>query len=177
MDATTEQLIQRNFAALTDRLARAERRIRQLEVQDVARGIRARVYNSANISIATATPTALTFDTETYDGDGFHSLVTNTGRLTIPFDGYYLVGVQARFASNATGYRQVFPRLNGTTAFGGMVVNAVGTNVTDIFFCAPVHLVAGDYLEFLATQTSGGNLNVGAVADFSPVFWIEKLID
>jgi hypothetical protein len=34
MDATTEQLIQRNFAIMAERLAKAERRIRMLETQD-----------------------------------------------------------------------------------------------------------------------------------------------
>jgi hypothetical protein len=34
MDATTEQLIQHNFANLAERLAKAERRIQQLETQD-----------------------------------------------------------------------------------------------------------------------------------------------
>ena len=151
-------------------------RVRRLEGQERFRGARARIYNSANISIATGTSTALTFDTEVYDSDGFHSTSVNTGRFTIPYSGYYLVGMQARFASNAVGYRQVFPRLNGSGVFGDVVLDAVGTNVTDIAFVTPIALVAGDYLEFLATQTSGGNLNVAFVANFSPVFWIERLV-
>ena len=45
------------------------------------------VYNNANISIATGTNTALTFNSERYDNAAMHSTSSNTQRITAPTGG------------------------------------------------------------------------------------------
>src|SRR5262249_39512672 len=75
----------------------------------------ARVYNSAAISIANNTTTALTFDSERYDNGGLHSASANTDRLTVPITGLYAFGACIQWASNATGIRLFALTVNGTT--------------------------------------------------------------
>jgi hypothetical protein len=50
--------------------------------------------NTGSYSISNNTATALTFDTETYDTDAYHSTSSNTSRITIPAGkaGYFQVG-------------------------------------------------------------------------------------
>jgi hypothetical protein len=71
-----------------------------------------RVYNSANQSIPNDADTALTFDSERFDTNAFHSTATNTSRITIP--GMYLVFGGIEFAASATGLRYLYFRLNGS---------------------------------------------------------------
>ena len=132
-----------------------------------------RVYKSTATSIATATATALTFNSERYDVGGCHSTSSNTGRLTVPSGeaGKYLAGFHGSWDVNGTGYRQAYIRLNGTTIIGvdtKMAVTGAGTEHSVVTEYA---LVAGDYLEVVVTQTSGGALNMESASAYSPEFW------
>jgi hypothetical protein len=134
---------------------------------------RARVYNTASISLANGAGTALTFDTERFDVGGFHSTSVNTGRLTIPVAGTYLVGANVQYAANATGVRQGYIRLNGTTVLVANLVPAVtGGVVTEQVLVTMYNFAANDYVELVAFQNSGGALNLVAVGNYSPEFWI-----
>ena len=88
--------------------------------------------------------TNLTFDTERYDTDNFHSTVSNTDRLTVPKAGKYLLYAGFRFAVNGTGYRQIFIRLNGAT---GIAINSWdgSTLIQDMTVVAIWDASAGDY--------------------------------
>ena len=70
---------------------------------------------SSGQSISSATQTDVTFDTENFDTDGYHSTVSNTARITIPTgkSGYFLVNARVAFASNSTGTRAMWIRLDG----------------------------------------------------------------
>lgn len=125
-----------------------------------------RVYKSADQTIPDTTTTTVTFDTESYDTDGFHSTVTNTGRLTIPGGkaGNYIVVANLAWASNATGYRiisinhfnsadtQLVQVLDSRSA-----VNGAGTRHTTSY---NADFSDGDYVTMAVVQTSTGNLNV-----------------
>lgn len=60
-------------------------------------GVRATA--SGNQTISANTDTTVTWDTEAYDTDGFHSTASNTERITIPsgMGGYYWVTVTVRW--------------------------------------------------------------------------------
>jgi hypothetical protein len=141
-------------------------------------GTGARVYNSANISVANNTVTALTFDSERYDTTSFHSTSVNTGRLTAPTDGYYAIGAHIVHDANATGVRSLFLRLNGATFIGAIEVNAgtTGGRGTVLSVSTTYQLSATDYVEVIAYQTSGGALNVLAAGNYSPEFWMHRLV-
>ena len=133
----------------------------------------ARVYNSGAISLATGSVTALTFDSERYDkGAGSHSTSSNTGRLTVPTScgGVYLIGGNVSFASNSTGVRQIGIRINGSTTIAQVYVNTNSSADCNLSICTAYSLAAADYVELMAFQNSGGNLNVQVSAG-SPEFW------
>jgi hypothetical protein len=117
--------------------------------------------NSAAIAIADSTFTALTFDTEQLDTDGYHSTVSNTSRITIPSGktGKYLIIGAVTWNANATGDRYLTLRLNGNSIASQLHMGtATGKNfgiLTTIY-----SLTAADYIELFAYQASGGSLDV-----------------
>jgi hypothetical protein len=140
--------------------------------------IGARVYNSANISINTATQTALTFNSEQYDSDPnaeIHSTSSNTGRLTCRTAGLYHITGNVTWAANSTGYRQLTVRVNGTTPIAQVMQQAVSTgDVTEQAVATDFVLAATEYVELLVQQSSGGALNVLTQTNWSPVFSMSK---
>lgn len=129
----------------------------------------ARVTNSGTISLLTATWTLMTFDTESYDTDAYHSTVSNTGRLTAPTTGKYLVTGSVGFNSEASGLdclKLVAVRLNaagsslGGTLVGGQYVGSpANTSVYNVSISIVLALTATDYVELFAYQSSGETIN------------------
>lgn len=140
-------------------------------------GIRARAYNSTNISVVNAgSGTALTFDSERYDTNTIHSTSSNTGRLTCQTAGLYIITANIRFAANSTGARGLYIRLNGTTFIGDISIPTVPSpDNTDLTVTVQYELVANDYVEAVAYQSSGGALNVLASGNFSPEFMMTRI--
>jgi hypothetical protein len=115
---------------------------------------------NVTVSIANNTNTKVAMDTELIDTDGFHDNSTNNTRITIPAGkaGKYSVSGNANFASNGTGDRnaQIWKN-NAEICVSFENPNANGN-------CSPtieriVDLTVGDYVEFVISQSSGGNLN------------------
>ena len=119
-----------------------------------------RVFNSAAQTIATATTTALIFNSETFDTNGFHDNTTNNTRITIPagYSGKYLIQGSTRYNPNVTGRREITITLNG----GGSIATGEFTPSASTFMSTPnftiASLTAGDYVELKTYQDSGGNL-------------------
>ena len=111
-------------------------------------------------TISNNTLTVLTFDAHDFDTSSYHSLVTNTERLTVPSTGYYLVNAQVMFATNASGYRQLGIFKNGTRLNYATATAATSATEATIIFNLMVSLTAADYLEIKVYQNSGGNLAV-----------------
>lgn len=126
---------------------------------------RCSAFHSTTQSVVTATATALNLDSEDFDVGTMHDLVTNNSRVTIPASnaGIYLVLGATTFAGNATSFRQLELRKNGTTvlATATMPTNVAGVGTVIQVACF-ASLAAADYMELIATQSSGGNLNVGS---------------
>lgn len=128
-----------------------------------------RAYSAVTQSVPNATATALTLGSESsrgFDTVGMHSVSSNTSRFTIQTPGYYSGSGAAFFLANATGVRQLYWRLNGSTPLAP-IAQQFGSGTTDLYFDAPllpIFLAAGDYLELVAYQNSGGALDVGSVA-------------
>jgi hypothetical protein len=133
-----------------------------------------RVYHSAAQSIGSGTSTALSFNSERHDSDGFHSTSSNTNRITIPagMGGKYVISGQVRFAANATGFREVSIRVGGATTIAIQDTLAVGGVPTILSITTVYELAAGDYVELLAYQNSGGALDVDSSGNYSPEFSI-----
>lgn len=126
------------------------------------------VYHDTTQSVADNDATvALVFNTETRDTDAFHSTAANTGRITIPagMGGWYLLGAHVPWTASSTGDRKIWFRTNGSTASTPVTWDlALGGFQHEIV--QPIYLAAGDYVEVMAYQNSGGALNVLANARF-----------
>lgn len=120
----------------------------------------------------TPTISQITFDTEDVDNDGMHSTVTNTSRVTAQTAGRYQVSGKVGFAANATGVRQTFYQVNGSTA------NASDTSTASVSgstYAIPtvtktIFLNVGDYVEIGVIQASGGSLNSAVTGADQPAF-------
>ena len=118
------------------------------------------VYKSGNQSINNSTDTALTWDTEDFDTDSFHSTSTNTSRFTIPSGkaGKYLLSGTLWWEANANGLRAIKMYKNGSLIHQTVLLSGTndgtGTPVSFVF-----DLAVADYLEVFVRQSSGGALN------------------
>ena len=120
------------------------------------------VYQANLQTIANNTATALTFTSENYDTDGFHSTVSNTSRLTVPSGkgGYYEIKMQGYWDQSGTGIRQARLYKNGAVLmYSGDFETDDATAYVPSMVSMVTNLAAGDYIEFYVYQTSGGNLS------------------
>lgn len=132
----------------------------------------ARVFNNANLTCTTSTEKVLTFNSEHYDLDGIHD-TGSPSHLTAQAFGAYLIGGHVRFSANSTGHRSLTIRINGTVYIASESrAAAASPAATDISIMTSYVLSEGDYAELVATQSSGGNLDVVFGASYSPEFWI-----
>lgn len=128
-----------------------------------------RAYNSANQSIANITNTALIFNQERRDDGLLHDVSVDNTRFTAIATAWHIIVTTVKFATNATGFRQVSFRLNGTTFIGGdQSTNAISGNETMVTAATGYYLTAGDYLEVMVYQSSGAALNVLTTGNNSP---------
>jgi len=121
----------------------------------------ARLTNSTTYTINTATDTLLTFDTETFDTNSYHSTVTNTSRLTAPSTGYYFFEAQINWDYGGTAPNNPILRVkkNGSIY---QVANSFGTaNRSSVMqTIGVISLTATDYIEIEVRQDSGGQVTI-----------------
>lgn len=127
-----------------------------------------KAYATALQSIPNNVYTAIALNAERYDTDAMHDLAVNNTRLVCNTPGIYnIVGAVGGYdSSNQVGFRYAAIRVTRTDAtveFSSLVI----LNATDVAngasmvipVASTVKLGAGDYVELLARQTSGGALN------------------
>lgn len=130
-----------------------------------------RVYNNAVQSLANATETALTFNSERWDTDAMHSTSVNTSRITFNTAGLYVISGHVSFAGNVTGHREVQIKLNAATYLAVLNVPAVAAVSNPYISIATTYKFAvADYVELRCYQNSGGALNTAVLAATSPEF-------
>lgn len=116
-----------------------------------------KVYNSANFNLAHNTYTQITFNSESFDSDGFHSTVTNTSRLTIPSgkDGKYRISFYGNVAGMTADDRiiiRIYKNGSGQELF---VIQTAYDDDCGGHISVVHSAVAGDYFEVYGNQTSG----------------------
>lgn len=119
------------------------------------------LYKTANQSIAHDTTTALTFDAETVDTDGFHDNSTNTSRITIPAGKggkYYFGGLISAEAGN--NGRSLITRINNANS--QQVYYEQASQSANVYFSWNLmrNLTAGDYFEVFYDQQSAATKNI-----------------
>jgi hypothetical protein len=157
---------------VTDELITAARMNAQImaNIRNLINPPTCRVYRSTNQSITTATSTAITFNSERFDTDAMHDVVTNTDRITINTAGLYVISGNVTFDTSATGIRELTIELNGTTAIARLSVGNRSDNYNIASVTCAYKLAATDFVKLVVYQTSGGALNVLSQANFSPEF-------
>ena len=114
----------------------------------------------ANQSIATGTGTftAISWDTETTDTDGF--IAVTSGSITVPTNlgGIYSISAKVTWASSP-GANSTIEVLVGATAWNRTVITAA-TQMTDCGVSAVLALPAASVVQIRVSQGSGGAINV-----------------
>jgi len=130
-----------------------------------SQAVAARLHLAAAASINNASWTAIAWDTVDQNEPGMWA-AGSPARIVCQVDGLYLVAFNAVFAANGSGIRIFGARLNGTNYLAETEVmspSAGNTGVGNV--AALVPLQAGDYIEGMVYQSSGGSLNVGGSAE------------
>jgi len=145
-----------------------------------ASDIGARVYHDADQSTATGTQTALAFNSERWDTDGIHDTVTNNSRLTCKTAGKYVISLTVVFEASAAGnYRRLYFKVDNTTYIATATIFPVsgGSVETSPSLAAIYDLNVNQYVEAIVVQDSGGALDVDAVAQISPEFSMQLIVE
>lgn len=154
------------------------KRVRKLEVTAYKPGrVRAcRVYKSSAFSHDTSNSNlAIPFDSERWDATGMHDTLANSERITFNVSGWYTLGGSISFEFNNTGRRGIAVRINGATYIASHNRPTNTTGISTMSIATGYYFSAGDYVELMAYQDSGGSLNVEAVGNYSPEFWAMKV--
>jgi len=134
------------------------------------------VYHNAAQSIGNFVTTALAFNSERFDNASLHDTATNNSRLTAPVAGLYQITGCMEWASGAGSLRAIGLRVNGTTIIAVDYSGPIGGGLaTAQSISALYKLAAGDYVELVVLQDSGGALNVNASGNYSPEFAMARV--
>ena len=119
------------------------------------------LYNTAAFTTVNGVEQTLTFNTERFDTDAFHSTSSNTSRITIPAGkaGKYRVGINGYFNGNNTGQRQAYIKKNGTVYGDHKIFGSAVSEQNSVILSLIMNLAVADYLEMEVYQSSGGNLD------------------
>jgi hypothetical protein len=114
----------------------------------------ASVFSSVAVNVANSTYTAIPFNSENFDTDGFHDNSTNNTRITIPTGkgGKYAINFMA-VSQNMTG--KLVTRLYKNGGANGKITVVQTTDDSSYNFQTVETFVAGDYFELFINQNSG----------------------
>lgn len=132
----------------------------------------AKVRRQSDQAIPDNTAHPLGFATEIYDTDSYFTVTTGSStRLTVPANGTYLIVGNVWFEYNTTGIRGIEIDKNGSVLTENN--NYLSVNGTVALNVSGIELLnAGDYVELIAFQNSGGPLNALA---YSTNFAIQRI--
>lgn len=117
---------------------------------------------SATQSISSGVTTAITFDGEDFDTDGFHSTVSNTSRITIPTGkgGKYQVTGLPHLDSLVAGNNVTVAILKNGVAIGPRISYQAGATLpVGLPLVVLLDLVATDYIEVAVNHNNGAAKN------------------
>lgn len=132
---------------------------------DGARGLSSicHLYKSATQSIGNSSTVAITFgdsDYELYDPLGYHSVSTNTERITIGVAGLYLVYGFVQMADNTTNTARFAALNKNGTDFCMSRMATDGGGRWGATLTSPVVCAENDYITLTMFQITGGDLNL-----------------
>lgn len=123
----------------------------------------AHAHRTTAQTLTTAVLTAVVFDASFVNEGPLWEGVTHPSRLTVARSGRFIAAAAVEFATNSTGDRGLWIRKNGSDylALTQVDANSYASHVAiSVQTPGPVDLVAGDYIELIARQRSGGDLDI-----------------
>jgi hypothetical protein len=113
-------------------------------------------------TLSTGVGALVVFGAEDFDTAAMHDTVTNNTRITFATAGVYALMAGVEFDGSAAGLRTLSFQKNGATIVGitAEVINN-GASPVGLTNCLTEKFAAGDYIEVVAAQNAGGNLNIG----------------
>jgi hypothetical protein len=125
---------------------------------------------SGNQSIPDSTSTVVLFDTDDIDSGGMHDTGVDTGRLHVITTGIHHIVPFIEWATGPTSGRLLTLRKNGVTNMA-----TYRDSANSLLNCQQHHpdywsLVAGDYVELVAFQASGGAVNINNGSSFAMMY-------
>ena len=149
-------------------------------ILDVSQSPAVRVTHNAAQSTTTGVDFTLAFNTERFDQAGGatstqHDTVTNNSRLTALYAGVYHIFGNVEFAANAAGSRVLKIKLNAATVIGQARIVASASDTHALNISCLYSLAVNDFVELVAQQSSGGNLNVNSTGNYSPEFGMVRV--
>lgn len=143
---------------LSDDINDLDARARQMAFKGVS------LFRGSNQSISNSSFTAITWTSAAIDVGGWWTSGTD---VVVPAgaipDGYTTIYVechgQTRFASNGTGTRYLEFTLNGSVIEAAFNVSALSGDTTAVQHTVWAEVAAGDVIQMLVEQNSGGALN------------------
>ena len=129
-----------------------------------------RANSSAGLTIPTATPTALAFNQSSYQNNQLiHNAAVSNTKFTAQRDGMYFISGHIQWPiNNIIGYRKLMIQVDGASIIASTSLPGDAVLTQDQSISTGVYLFAGQYIEIIADQTSGGNLIIPAVVNYSP---------
>lgn len=121
---------------------------------------------SITLTSATATTTATnsTVAMTTVDYDPWNMTATAGTGLTIPVGGMYAITGFQTYAANATGFRQITLRRNGSSLESVRLPTTTASNPIINLTMPGYPCNKGDVISMIGQQTSGANLNMNAAS-------------
>lgn len=153
-----------------------------------------RVHNDSTINITTVEGAAgkvLTFNSESFDNGSMHATASDSGRITAPIAGVYLItgGVRLTIAGEQIGEASDYSlaiKLNGTSYLaqtGGHIDELLWypegppTSVSlPLHITAIANLAANDYVELEIAHEFDATASATFVSGISPVFSAARLL-
>lgn len=131
----------------------------------------ARVKKSADQTAANYTSaTAITWDAEDYDTDGFHSTVSNTSRITIPTGlGINYVELTAGVSTalvTADMWHQPLIRKNGSTVIDAHTTESGLTGNNVVVSSGPIAVADADFFEVTFQVETDTSITIQSSASF-----------
>jgi hypothetical protein len=135
------------------------------------------VYKSATQSLPNNAVTVITFDVqEAHVETGMHNIAVENSRLYAVMEGWHQISARIHYTAHSTGYRAVIFYLNGSQIESSPIPATPSPVTTAVFASRRIYLTAGDYLQVVGQQNSGGALNIvgGAAGTRAELFYIGK---
>lgn len=136
-----------------------------------------KAYNNADVAITKNSWNLLSFNSEYWDTDSIHDIVTNNSRLICKTAGYYLIHLQICFAQYGTAgtYRMItIGHSSGVTiALKSYLPSLLQDDWDEISVI--YYLNFNEYVTASLYQTTAGNLNSRYLASYCPVFMMYRM--